>query len=170
MNQKEMRSLRTPSRSHEDRAALEARRLEAGRLFEKGYTQAAVRRKVGGDRSAVYQWHTKWKQGGMDALRSTGTSGPTPKLSEENKRTLADDIRAGAREHGFPTEVWTLPRIIQHVRSQFGVVLGESRVAEILHEIGFSKQKPERRSRERDGERIETWKRTTLPALKKRAQ
>jgi transposase len=142
--------------------------LKAAHLFEKGYTQAQVRSKLGGTPAAASQWYKRWEQGGVDALRSTGTPGPAPSLADADREQLCEDLRAGAREHGFPTEVWTLPRIAAHIRYRFAVDLSESRVGEILHELGFSKQKPERRSRERDDERIAVWKRTTWPAVKKR--
>lgn len=171
MNQKEMRSLCTPSRSREDREKLEKRRLEAARLFEQGYTPADVRRKVGGTSAAVSQWHTTWTRGGLDALRSAGASGPTPKLTDEDKQVLKDDLLAGARTHGFPTDTWRLSRIREHIRRRFGVTLGTTRIFHILtNELGFSCQKPERRSRERDNDRIAVWKRTTWPALKKSPQ
>lgn len=73
----------------------------------------------------------------------------------------------GALVHGFPTDTWTLSRIAAHIHHRFGVTLEESRVSEILHQLGFSKQKPERRSRKRDEKRVATWKCATLPALKK---
>ena len=44
-----------------------------------------------------------------------------------------------------------------------------SHVARLLHELGFSCQKPERRALERDEEKIEQWKRKRWPAGKKNA-
>ena len=44
-----------------------------------------------------------------------------------------------------------------------------SHVARPLHNLGFSCQKPERRNLERDEEKIEEWKRSQWPRIKKHA-
>ena len=62
-------------------AALEARRLQAAELFAQGRTQAEVAHELGVSRQSAHIWHTGWRQGGLEALRSRGPTGPDPKLS-----------------------------------------------------------------------------------------
>jgi transposase len=54
-------------RPAEQRAAWEARRLQAAELFAQGRTQAEVANELGVSRQSAHVWHTAWRQGGMDA-------------------------------------------------------------------------------------------------------
>ena len=55
----------------EQRAALEARRAQ-------GRTQAEVARELGVSRQSAHVWHVRFQQGGVEALRSRGPTGPDP--------------------------------------------------------------------------------------------
>jgi transposase len=65
----------------DDRAAREARRLQAAELFAQGRTQAQVANELGVSRQSAHVWHARFTQGGVEALRSRGPTGPDPKLS-----------------------------------------------------------------------------------------
>jgi transposase-like protein len=45
-------------------------------LFAAGVRQAEVARQLEVSAQAVSVWHARWQQGGTDALRSHGPSGP----------------------------------------------------------------------------------------------
>ena len=75
-----MPTIRRPDPA-EVRAAREARRLRAAELFALGRTQAEVARDLGVSRQSAHVWHTRFQEGGVDALRSRGPTGPDPKLS-----------------------------------------------------------------------------------------
>ena len=49
----------------------------------------------------------------------------------------------------------------------FGVVFHPEYVPRLLHQMGWSAQKPERRARERDERAIARWRRVEWPRLKK---
>ena len=55
-------------------AALEARRLQAAELFAQGRTQAEVAHELGVSRQSAHIWHTGWRQGGLEALRSRSST------------------------------------------------------------------------------------------------
>ena len=75
-----MPTTRRPS-PQDERAVREARRLRAAELFAQGRSQAEVARELGVSRQSAHVWHTRFEQGGVDALRSRGPTGPDPKLS-----------------------------------------------------------------------------------------
>ena len=58
--------------------------------------------------------------------------------------------------------------IARLVGEQFRVKFGQTQIWRILGGLGFSVQKPERRAIERDEDAVQTWKRKTWPALKKK--
>ena len=73
----------------------------------------------------------------------------------------------GARAHGYRTELWTTLRIAELIRRYTSITYHRNHVAKLLHQLGWSHQKPERRALERDEDRIAEWKRTVWPRVKK---
>jgi transposase len=105
----------------EERAALEARRLEAAELFAQGRSQAEVARELGVSRQSAHVWHAAWQQGGVDALRSRGPTGPDPKLSATQLARVEEALLAGAMANGFDTDLWTLERVAVVITQLTGV-------------------------------------------------
>ena len=91
-----------------ERDRLQARRLRAAELLAVGVRQAEVARQLEVSAQAVSVWHTRWKQGGTEALRSRGPSGPPPRLSDAQLGTVEQALLEGATANGFVGELWTL--------------------------------------------------------------
>lgn len=149
---------------------LQERRLRAIALLEQGSTQVKVAHKLGVTQGAVSQWKTAHAHGGDDALQAKAAPGATPKLTKKQCQRLLKYLRQGPRKHGWSTELWTLPRIVQLIGKKFDVQYDQSGVWRLLRRLGWSCQKPERRARERDNEAIERWRQRDWPRLKKRAR
>jgi transposase len=94
-----------------DRDRLQARRLRAAELFAIVVGQAEVARQLGVSTQAVSVWHARWRQGGTEALRSRGPSGPAPRLSDAQLAWVEQALCKGASANGFVGELWTLDRI-----------------------------------------------------------
>jgi transposase len=149
---------------------LEKRRLQAGRLLLKGWSQSEVARRVGVARSTVCGWAAQLEAGGLEALRSRGLRGRPASLDAADQRQLKRVLLQGAVASGFATEVWTLGRVRAVLREQFDVTLSESQVSRVLGAIGFSCQRPTGRALQRDTQAIRRWKTQRWPALKKTPQ
>ena len=155
-------------RPAEQRAALEARRLRAGELFAQGRSQAEVARTLGVSRQSAHVWHTRFAQGGVDALRSRGPTGPDPKLSATQLARVEEALLAGAMANGFDTDLWTLERVAVVITQLTGVRHHPGHVWSILrHRLGWSLQRPERRASERDEQAIQHWVAHEWPRIKK---
>jgi transposase len=90
-------------------------------------------------------------------------------LSAAQQEQLKGVLLRGAEAAGYRTELWTLKRIGEVIRKQFGVRYSPVGVWALLrHGLGWSWQKPERRALERDEAAIAQWKRKEWPRLKKR--
>jgi putative transposase len=109
------------ARGLRDRQAFEGVRLQAGALFAAGHSQAVVARTLGVARQNVSRWHAHWQAGGLDALRSAGPTGPTPRLSDQQLHRIDQALRQGARAHGFDTDHWTLDRVATVIEQHTGV-------------------------------------------------
>jgi transposase len=82
-------------------------------------------------------------------------------------RRLVRILLKGALARGYQTELWTTARIAEVIDEVFGVQYHRDHVGRLMHRLGWSSQKPERRALERDDERIERWKRAEWPRVKK---
>jgi transposase len=144
------------------------RRVRAGRMLLAGKTPAQAALAVGVARQTVYTWKAVLDEGGIDALRDMPMRGRPARLDDEQLQALARVLLQSPTEHGFGTELWTLKRVGVVVQRMFGVEFSLSQIWRILGALGFSVQKPERRALERDEGAVQTWKRKTWPALKKK--
>jgi transposase len=136
--------------SGRDFAALEARRLQAAKLFAQGESQAAVARALGVTTAATNYWHQAWQTNGRMGLRAAGRAGRKPRLERTQWATIERGLRAGPAAHGFSTDVWTLPRVATLIERLTGVVHHPGHVWRLLRGMGWSLQRPTRRARERD--------------------
>ena len=155
-----MRPQGTPDR-------LEARRRWAVELLDKGFSIGEVAEITEVHVSSVKRWWRAVAEGGSDALATKSSSGRPTKLSEEQRQQLAAIVRTGARKAGFSTDLWTCRRVAHVIRDRFGVEYHRDHVGRILHSLGFSQQKPQRRARERDEEAIEKWRAEDWPRIKR---
>lgn len=148
----------------------ERRRHRAMTLLEQGWTQAKIARHFGVSRAAVTQWVQAYRRDGPEALKARPHPGAPKKLTERQTQTLQKLLVQGPTRHGYTSELWTLPRIAELIYRRFGVAYDPSSVWHVLHRIGWSCQKPERRARERDEQAVATWRTRDWPRIKKRSK
>lgn len=148
----------------------EKRRLKAAKMFKRGKTQAEIARKLKVTPTAVNQWHSAWHKGGRKALKSKGHPGFSSELTQKNREELKRILMDGPIKYGYPTELWTLSRIAEVIQKKFKIAFSEVWVWHILHDLGFTPQKPQVKARQRNEKAIAEWKARTLPGLKKMGQ
>jgi transposase len=144
---------------------LEARRTIAARLFERGMTLTEVAAIVGASVSSACRWRKAWKHGSK--LRAKPHRGPSRKLSIHQCTELVAALARGTRHWGYAPDGWTGPLVRDLLLRLFGVEFHPEYVPRLLHQLGWSPQKPEQRARERDEAEIARWRREAWPRLKK---
>ena len=149
-------------------AELEARRRRAAEYFQAGKSLAETARLVGVSISSIKRWKRAWAEGGEAALAAKPHPGPTPKLSTEQKLKLLTILAAGPRAAGFQTDLWTCARVAVAIFENFGVEYHPDHVGRILHDLGYTPQKPRRVAREQDAEAVEKWRAEDWPRIKKK--
>lgn len=154
-------------RPRRDFQALESRRKQAARFFQLGKIQAFVAHSLHVSRQSVSRWYQQWKRAGADGLRAAGRAGRKPRLASQQLQQIDEQLRRGARAHGFRTELWTLPRVALLIQRQTGVSYHPGHVWKILRAMDWSLQRPARRARERNSEKIRQWVAQRWPAVKK---
>jgi transposase len=146
---------------------LEARRRKVIALLDQGLSLHEIAHRLGCHPSSVMRWRNALEEGGPDALKAKPAAGRPSRLTARQKRRLVKLLLKGARAHGYRTELWTTLRVAEVIRRTMGVTYHRNHVAKLLHQLGWSHQKPERRAIERNEKRIEQWKRNVWPRVKK---
>ena len=154
-------------RSGADLVELERRRVRAGKMFEKGATQAEVVCKLGVSRSSVSRWYAMWRKGGVEALRAERPAGRPSRGSDLQLQALERALLKGAGAHGYDSDLWTLERVAVVIEEMTGVRYHPGHVWKILKAMGWSRQRPARRAVERDDAAIERWVKDRWPRVKK---
>ncbi len=149
-------------------AVLEARRHRALKLLDEGRSLHEVGRLVGCAPISVMRWRDAREEGGVLALRVRVSPGRPPKLGVRQRQRLVKLLLQGAMTHGYRTEIWTTARVAEVIRKSFGVRFHRDHVGRLLHALGFTHQKPERRALERNEEAIERWKKEEWRRIKKK--
>ena len=148
---------------------LERRRRRAVGLLNKGCGIREVARRVGVAPGSVVRWRDAYEKVGTKGLDAKPHPGCPARLSQKQRERLIRLLAKGPRAHGYRTELWTLARVAEVIHRRFGVRYDPAHVWRILNTLGWSCQKPERRARERDEERIARWQKQDWPHLKKSA-
>jgi len=155
------------ARPQRDFDAMSERRKRAAKLFARGATQADVARELGVSRQSVSRWHADFERGGTTALRGAGRAGRKPKLTPSDLGQIERALLRGARAAGYPTELWTLPRITDVIATLTGITYHPGHVWRLMGQLGWSPQRPQRLAKERDDDAVATWVRDRWPVVKK---
>lgn len=146
---------------------LEDRRKRALALLDRGYSLHEVGRRVGCAAVSVMRWRDARRRGGAKALRVRFSPGRPTKMDAAQRKRLVSLLVKGATAHGWRTNLWTTARIAELIRREFSIEYHRDHIGRLLHGLGWSVQKPERRALERDEEQIERWKQKDWPRIKK---
>ena len=147
---------------------LERRRNRGIALLEDGYQPVEVAHMLGVDRRSVRRWNATYRRGGKAGLKKRAVPGRPPKLDTKARERLERILLRGAKKAGFSTDLWTCPRVAEVIEERFGVDYHVDHVCRVLHRLGWSPQKPQRRAIERDEEAIEGWVKRQWPRIKKK--
>ncbi|MDA7949839.1 MAG: winged helix-turn-helix domain-containing protein [Hyphomicrobiaceae bacterium] len=122
---------------------------------------------AGASLTSIKRWKRALKMGGVAALATKRHPGPKPKLSPGQKQQLVEILVQGPEAAGYANGLWTCARVAEVIEERFGVSYHPDHVGRILHRLGFSPQKPQRRAQEADVAAIRHWRQVSWPRIKK---
>ncbi|MCA1602426.1 MAG: IS630 family transposase [Acidobacteria bacterium] len=149
-------------------AELEARRRRAAEHFQARKSLRTVSQLLGVSLSSVKRWKAAWQTGGVEALSAKPHPGGASKLTDRQRDELIEIVLAGPRASGYSTDLWTCARIAAVIRKRFDVQYHTGHLSRILHELGFSPQKPRQVAREQDAAAVQRWRTHDWPRIKKK--
>jgi transposase len=123
---------------------------------------------AGVTRGSVNRWLQWYEALGVDGLLTGISPGAAPRLSEKQRAELSALVEKGPLAAGYQSGVWTGPMIGDLIEQRFGVRYHTHYVPELLHQLGFSVQRPRKRLARADVEAQEYWLRERFPAIKKK--
>ncbi len=154
-----------------DHATREQIRIRAVRRVEQGESPETVIEALGFHRSCIYEWLAKYREGGVDALRTRAIPGRPRKLTGPQLKKVYDVVTGkNPLQLKFEFALWTRDMVREFIRERFGVRLSAVSVGRLLRRLGLSPQKPLRRAYQQNSEAVEQWKRETYPAIRKLAK
>lgn len=148
-------------------AVLEARRRVALTLVKEGHSLQAVARWLRCAASSVMRWRDAVRRRGERGFRVRASPGRPPKLTKPQRQHLVRLLLQGSLAHGYRTDLWTTARVAEVIERHFGIQYHPDHVGRLLHRLGWTPQKPERRALQRDEAAIARWQREEWPRIKK---
>lgn len=154
-------------RPRRDFHALTTRRLKAAALFTRGHPQAEIVRRLQVSRPTAHRWFQTWRRKGRGGLKGAGRAGRLPRLNLAAQALLHAALLKGPDAFGFSTHLWTLARVAVVIRRTCGVSYHPRHVWRILRQLGWSRQRPARRAKERNERAIAHFRNVTWVHVKK---
>jgi transposase len=146
---------------------LKDRRRRALKLLDTGHSLNEVARQIGCNASSVMRWRDARRRRGAKGLEVRFSPGRPSRLDRKQQKRLLQVLLKGALAYGYRTGLWTTARIAEVIREEFGVEYHRDHVGRLMHQLGWSPQKPERRALERDERAVQRWKKKDWPRIKK---
>jgi transposase len=145
----------------------EGRRLRAWELHQSGWKQQQIAAALGVTPGAVSQWLKRAREAGVEALRRRPAPGRQPHLTPQQREQLPHLLARGAAAWGFRGEFWTTARVAAVIEREFRVRYHRASISRLLKAIGWSRQKPVRRAKQRDEVALKQWRDERWPAIQR---
>lgn len=147
----------------------EKRRFDAVQEYCRSiYTQDEVAAHFRVNPRTLRRWLKRYRDQGEDGLKARHNDSSKSRMSERQKDQLTKILLKGALASGFDTDMWTCPRVTEVVKKEFGISYHHDHIRRILHELGWSVQRPQRQAMERDEKAVQDWLHYKWPRIKKK--
>ena len=137
-----------------------------GYIGERAVIELAA--ELGVTRGSVNRWLQWYEADGVDGLVTEVPTGRPPRLNAKQLEELTLVIEGGPISAGYTSGVWTGPMIGDFIEKRFEVSYHNHHVPRLLHQLGFSVQRPRKRLARADLKAQAVWLRTTFPSIKKK--
>ena len=153
-----------------DHKTLEEIRIRVVRQIEGGARPESMAEALGLNRSTVFGWMARHREGGLEALKARPIPGRPRKLSGVQLRRIYTLIVGNdPRQLSFGFALWTREMVRELIRREFNVRLSVVSVGRLLRKLGLSPQRPLWRAYQQNPGAVERWKSEEYPAIRAEA-
>ena len=161
-----------------DRKALERLRSETGRadvlrnalivlLSAEGRSKAELSRDLGCSTSTIDRARRRYRQRGVDGLLPVKPPGRPSRATPAFLAAMAEAVQASPPALGYGFSTWSVSRLAAHLKRTTKVGFSDDQLRRLLHQEGFSVQRPKHTMRGRRDEAEFERASRELEALKK---
>lgn len=90
----------------------------------------------------IRKWINMFNSNGLEGIVPQSPPGRPSRLSSEQKIHLKNDVLRHPRELGYEFSNWEGKSVSEHIKNKFGIILKVRQCQYLLHELGFSLQRP----------------------------
>jgi len=91
---------------------------------------------------SVYNWVHRWKSEGESGLADRARSGRPPIADGTYIQVLEETLETDPWELGYNFNLWTIPRLNQHLQQMTGKQIGNERLRLLLQSLGWVYRRP----------------------------
>jgi len=153
---------------HEDLTELRKRGVLA---VQNGESPEDVARILGISRATIYNWLSRYRSGGWDALDARKRGGRKRKLDGKALEWIYNAItQKTPDQYRFPFALWTSRLVGELIMKRLGVKLSKASICRLLNQLGLTAQRPLWRAYQQSPEQVEHWMNEEFPAIRARAK
>lgn len=127
--------------SHDQRADV-VQRATAIRLLHFGHKPEALAEMFVVDSTTIYNWHKRWREGGVEGLANQPRTGRPAKANEAYIQCLGETLQHEPADYGYEFALWTVARLRQHLQRQTQIDLSEERLRILMSAQGYVYRRP----------------------------
>jgi putative transposase len=151
--------LRTIAGKSQDGAVV--RRLLALAMVLEGCSRSEAAAQSGMDRQTLRDWVYRYNAAGITGLKSRGSPGRAPALTEDQMAELKTLVIKGPDPEQDKVVRWRCQDLREQVARRFQVDVHEGTVGRWLHQLGLTRLQPRPFHPKKDAEAQETFKKTS---------
>lgn len=133
-----------------------------------GRSKASIAHDLGCSTSTVDHVRQHYREHGLDGLRPKKPSGRPSAATAEYRQALRAVVPTPPQSLGYGFSVWSVARLAAHLKKQTGIGFSDDQLRRILHQEGFSFQRPKHTLRGKRDEVAYQRARKRLTTLKKK--
>jgi len=145
--------------------------MRAVQSVQDGESPEIIARALGINRTTIYDWLSKYRAGGWDALKRRKAPGRVPTLTGRQIKFIYDAVTLKSPlQLKFEFALWTRRMIQGLIKSRFGVSLSLASIGRLLAQLGLTCQKPLYRALQQNGALVEQWLKEEYPKIQRAAK
>lgn len=151
---------------HAERPEIRQRAM-AIRMLHLGKHPSEVAEILAVSLPTIYNWHTRFREAGLEGLANRPKSGRPGIADEDYCRILEDTLEHSPLDLGYAFTIWTVKRLCDHLEKKTGKRLSESRLRHLLKEKDYRYKRPRQDLHHLQDPEAKHQARELLEALKK---